>query len=245
MCVCVCGRGGGRWPLAPFTHTPLPLSPSLLVLTDGHPMLHTFDYETAIHTRQMAEAERTRGVIILAIGVGNGINAEELEAMASEPKANHWTSLGSFESLLKLSEAISGSCVPQIPGGSSRLWGCASLTSQPTRPISTSAMESDPAPMYRKAVHVVECAASVVHSTKSLGGMDHKWCCAPPPPPVRTAFQALIRPSGEDAMGRSCILDSPPGRWMPAAVRMPAVVRTPACHSRRFKGERPIGAATG
>ena len=37
----------------------------------------------------------------------------------------------------------------------------------------------------------------------------------------------------------------PPGRWMPAAVRMPAVVRRPACHSRRFKGERPIGAATG
>ena len=37
-------------------------------------------------------------------------------------------------------------------------------------------------------------------------------------------------------MGRSYILDSPPGRWMPVAVRMPA------CHSRRFKGERPIGA---
>ena len=37
----------------------------------------------------------------------------------------------------------------------------------------------------------------------------------------------------------------PPGRWMPATVRMPAVVRMPACHSRRFKGERPIGAATG
>ena len=30
-----------------------------------------------------------------------------------------------------------------------------------------------------------------------------------------------------------------------AAVRMPAEVRMPACHSRRFKGERPIGAATG
>ena len=27
-----------------------------------------------------------------------------------------------------------------------------------------------------------------------------------------------------DAMGRSCILDSHPGRWMPAAVRMLAVV---------------------
>ena len=35
------------------------------------------------------------------------------------------------------------------------------------------------------------------------------------------------------------------GRWMPAAVRMTAVVRMPACHSRRFKGERPIGAAIG
>ena len=54
---------------------------------------------------------------------------------------------------------------------------------------------------------------------------------------VMTAYRALIRPSGEDAMGRSCILDSHPGRWMPAAVRMPAVVRMPACHSRRFKGE--------
>ena len=32
---------------------------------------------------------------------------------------------------------------------------------------------------------------------------------------------------------------------MPAAVRMPAVVRMPACHGRRFRGERPIGAATG
>ena len=46
-------------------------------------------------------------------------------------------------------------------------------------------------------------------------------------------------------MGRSCSLDSPPGRWMPVAVRMPTVVQMPACHSRRFKGERPIGAATG
>ena len=61
--------------------------------------------------------------------------------------------------------------------------------------------------------------------------------CQPPPPP--SIYRALIRPSGEDAMGRSCILDSHPGRWMPAAVWMPA------CHSRRFKGKRPIGAATG
>ena len=62
---------------------------------------------------------------------------------------------------------------------------------------------------------------------------------------VMTTYRALIRPSGEDAMGRSYILDSHPGRWMPAAVRMPAVVQMPACHGRRFKGERPIGAATG
>ena len=29
---------------------------------------------------------------------------------------------------------------------------------------------------------------------------------------VMTAYRALIRPSGEDAMGRSCILDPPPGQ---------------------------------
>ena len=102
---------------------------------------------------------------------------------------------------------------------------------------------------------------------------------------VMTACRALIRPSGEDAMGRSCILDpppppsgrfkgrvqgkgsewrsasrrrqlqtrsshhgvmpKPPGRGMPTAVRMPAAMRMPACHSRRFKGKRSIGAATG
>ena len=37
----------------------------------------------------------------------------------------------------------------------------------------------------------------------------------------------------------------PRGRGMPAAVRMPAVVLMPPCHGRRFKGERPIRAATG
>ena len=70
---------------------------------------------------------------------------------------------------------------------------------------------------------------------------------SPPGVFVMTACRALIRPSGEDAMGRSCILDSPPspGRGMPVAVRMPAVVQMCAYHSRRFKGERPIGAATG
>ena len=61
-----------------------------------------------------------------------------------------------------------------------------------------------------------------------------------PPPPLR-----MIRPSGQDAMGRCCIQDSHPGRGMPAAVRRPTVVQMPACHGRRFKGERPIGAATG
>ena len=71
------------------------------------------------------------------------------------------------------------------------------------------------------------------------------WSTSQPGVFVMTAYRALIRPSGEDAMGRSCIVDSHPGRWMPAAVRMPAVVWMPACHSRRFKGERPIGAATG
>ena len=59
-----------------------------------------------------------------------------------------------------------------------------------------------------------------------------------PPPPPLDRIPGTDQASGEDAMGRSCILDSHPCRGMPAAVRMPA------CHSRRFEGERPIGAAT-
>ena len=42
-------------------------------------------------------------------------------------------------------------------------------------------------------------------------------------------------------MGRSCILDSPAGRGMPAAVRRPAAVQMPAWHGRRFKGVPPAG----
>ena len=46
-----------------------------------------------------------------------------------------------------------------------------------------------------------------------------------------------------------CDIASGGGEVPPPALlrtlRMPAAVRMPACHSRRFKGERPIGAATG
>ena len=67
-----------------------------------------------------------------------------------------------------------------------------------------------------------------------------------PPPPVMTASRALIGPSGEDAMGRSYILDPPPGAGgCPAAVRVPAVVRMPACRSRRFKGDTRNGWSSG
>ena len=44
---------------------------------------------------------------------------------------------------------------------------------------------------------------------------------------VMTAYRALIRPSGEDAMGRSCILDSHPGRWI--LLRASALPRASTC----------------
>ena len=53
---------------------------------------------------------------------------------------------------------------------------------------------------------------------------------SPPPPPPKKLHSGFPPPRG---------------RGMPTAVRMPAVVRMPACHGRGFKGERPIGAATG
>ena len=63
-----------------------------------------------------------------------------------------------------------------------------------------------------------------------------------PPPPGPGTDQA-VRGGRHGQKLRSGF--PPPGRWMSAAVRMPAVVWMPAYHSRRFKGERPIGAATG
>ena len=89
------------------------------VITDGRAQLFPNDPFTTVYARQAAEREKARGVIVLAIGVGSGIDAEELEAMASEPKAKHWTTMGSFDSLSQLSEAMSGSCVPEIPDS----WG--------------------------------------------------------------------------------------------------------------------------
>ena len=49
-------------------------------------------------------------------------------------------------------------------------------------------------------------------ATASLQSVS--WLRHPSPYPtlVMTAYQALIRPSGEDNMGRSCILDSHPGQ---------------------------------
>ena len=51
----------------------------------------------------------------------------------------------------------------------------------------------------------------------------------------------MALPKANNQIPRPCANPPPP----PAEVRMPAVVRMPACHSRMFKGERPIGAATG
>ena len=70
--------------------------------------------------------------------------------------------------------------------------------------------------------HVYDCPHLCCVKSVGISGGPHIWHSNEPPP----------LPSGEDAMGGNCILDSPP-------------VRMPACHSRRFKGERPIGAATG
>ena len=54
-----------------------------------------------------------------------------------------------------------------------------------------------------------------------MGPPDHPGTSLPPPPPKLHS------------------------RFPPRGRGMPAVVRMPACHSRRFKGERPMGAATG
>ena len=84
----------------------------------------------------------------------------------------------------------------------------------------------------------------------------------PPPPPTNNRYAVFRIPGPDQAVrggchGQKLHSGSPPGAggaaavrmpavvWLPTVVRMPAVLRTPACHSRRFKGQRPIGTAQG
>ena len=91
--------------------------------------------------------------------------------------------------------------------------------------------------VHQLRVRVCEELGVQLHRHGGGGGTGNAPSAPPPRPP-----RALIRPSGEDAHGQkfhSASPPPPPDRGMPAAVRMSA------CHGRRFKGERPIGAATG
>ena len=104
------------------------------VITDGGAQLYDGDVQTTRRTRQAAAYEKAQGIVVLAIGAGEGVNAVELAAMASEPKARRWTTLGSFHSLRRLSEELAGSCVPEIQDGADRVWGCPLPHSPPPAP---------------------------------------------------------------------------------------------------------------
>ena len=70
------------------------------------------------------------------------------------------------------------------------------------------------------------------------GGSDakKKSLCTQNPPPISGLFNRF-RPFPEEKLSD--------GGWLVVGVGRPPPPRTPACHSRRFKGERPIGVATG
>ena len=108
------------------------------VITDGRSMLSRRDRRTTVRTREEAESVKAQGIIILAIGIGSGVDTNELAAMASEPKETHWTNPGSFRSLMKVSEVIAGSCVPEIQDGASRVWGCSLLAVHPFKLLDVS-----------------------------------------------------------------------------------------------------------
>lgn len=118
----VCGNEGDNqflpsYPI-PAPHT-LDLTPPILcppVITDGVSA-------NAELTQNAADAQKAAGIIIIAIGVGSAANEAELQGMASIPKADHWTNLGSYEGLTLLAQMLSGSCIPHIPAGATTNWG--------------------------------------------------------------------------------------------------------------------------
>ena len=77
----------------------------------------------AAQTQQAAQTQKSKGVMMIAIGVGQSANQQELEGIASEPKADHWTLLDDFQSLPALAQLLARSCIPRIPDGATITWG--------------------------------------------------------------------------------------------------------------------------
>ena len=70
----------------------------LIILTDGH---------SSDSVNQPSQQLKNIGVIIFSIGVGSGVNEEQLETMASPPTDEHVYLLDNFDELSTLAEKIS------------------------------------------------------------------------------------------------------------------------------------------
>ena len=70
----------------------------LIVLTDG---------QSSGSVNQPSQELKNIGVIIFSVGVGSGINEEELETMASPPADEHVYLLDNFNELSTLAEKMS------------------------------------------------------------------------------------------------------------------------------------------
>ena len=92
-------------------------APRTTVVTDGE------STNAAALTQQAAQAQKTKGITMIGIGVGQDANAVELQGIASEPKADHWTMLDDYQSLPALAQLLAASCIPRIPDGANRTWG--------------------------------------------------------------------------------------------------------------------------
>ena len=73
-------------------------------------------------TLDQASIARSTGIIMIGTGVGRNMVESELIGLASEPKQDHWTNVGSFVGAAELAEVISGMCPPRITGGATRQW---------------------------------------------------------------------------------------------------------------------------
>ena len=110
------------------------------VVTDGKSMISSGDTQTSGVTQTTAAGIKSKGVIIIAVGV-SGADLAEINGMASSPASQYSILLPGFAQLPTLAQLIGKSCVPSVASGTSRVWtvstGIPSLIAIPIKYLST------------------------------------------------------------------------------------------------------------
>ena len=149
------------------------------------------------------------------------------------------TTMGMIQSLLQGHAAM----IPSLRQQPARIWTDALVRGAvpSNRPASSSSASSS-LRRYKRLQREARTSHSMSQRRRQVHHMQQQSAFMAPPPSPSGRIPGTDQAVRGGRHGQKVHYGSPPP---PAGRGIPAVVRMPAGHGRRFKGERPIGAATG